>query len=247
MPLPRIVVVGGHGKVALHFARLASSSFSITSLVRSESHFDDIRQTGASPKLLSLEDASVAELQQAFSGAQGVLFTAGAGGKGGKERTVKVDQEGAIKVFDAIEGIEGEEKPKLILIGALDTRDLSQPPPEHYNEADIAESKKAHDAIGAYYDAKLAAARNLHKRTSFPWIELRPGHLKDDKGTGKVSLGVTHMGSVTREDVAAVLVSLFKQPRDAAKGLSLDLINGETEIEEAVKQAVEKNESSFSG
>lgn len=119
-------------QVALHFARLASSSFSITSLVRSESHFDDIRQTGASPKLLSLEDASVAELQQAFSGAQGVLFTAGAGGKGGKERTVKVDQEGAIKVFDAIEGIEGEEKPKLILVGALDTRDLSQPPPEHY-------------------------------------------------------------------------------------------------------------------
>ena len=53
-------------------------------------------------------------------------------------------------------------------------------------------------------------------------------------------------GSVfQREDVASVLVELFKQPRDAAKGLSLDLIQGETEIEEAVKLAVQKNESSF--
>ncbi|GAA5975660.1 hypothetical protein JCM5350_002683 [Sporobolomyces pararoseus] len=247
--LPRIVVVGGHGKVALHFAHKASPYFSVTSLVRSESHFSEISQTGATPLLLSLEEASVDELAQTFKGCQGVLFAAGAGGKGGKDRTVKVDQQGAIKVFDAIERIEesaeGERKPKLILVGALDTRDLNKPPPKHYNESDLEDSKKAHDAIGAYYDAKLAATRNLYSRTSFPWIELRPGHLKDSTPTGKVSLGVTHMGGVTREDVASVLVELFKQPRDAAKGLSLDLIQGETEIEEAVKLAVQKNESSF--
>ncbi|GAA5962813.1 hypothetical protein JCM3765_001529 [Sporobolomyces pararoseus] len=245
--LPRIVVVGGHGKVALHFARKASSTFSVTSLVRSESHFQDILQTGSTPLLLSLEEASIDQLTQAFKGAQGVLFSAGAGGKGGKDRTVKVDQEGAIKVFDAIEKLDQSEveKPKLILVGALDTRDLSKPPPKHYNEADLEDSKKAHDAIGAYYDAKLVATKNLYTRTSFPWIELRPGHLKDSDPTGKVSLGVTHMGGVTREDVASVLVELFKQPRDAANGLSLDLIEGETEIEEAVNLAVEKNESSF--
>lgn len=82
--------------------------------------------------MLSLEEASVSQLSQTFKGAQGVLFAAGAGGKGGKERTVKVDQEGAIKVFDAIEQIEEGEKPKLILVGALDTRDLSKSAPEHY-------------------------------------------------------------------------------------------------------------------
>ncbi|GAA5831735.1 hypothetical protein JCM3766R1_004999 [Sporobolomyces carnicolor] len=245
MSLPRIVVVGGHGKVALHFARLAASSFSVTSLVRSEDHFEDIRRAGgAEPKLVSLEDASVEELKLAFEGANGVLFAAGAGGKGGKERTVKVDQEGAIKVFDAIDKVDGE-KPKLVLVSALDTRDVSKPAPSHYNEADVAESKKTHEAIGAYYDAKLAASRDLHKRSKFPWIELRPGHLKDEGATGKVSLGVTHMGSVTREDVAAVIVSLFKQPRDAANGLALDLVNGETTIDDAVKRAVSDNKSSF--
>lgn len=245
MALPRIVVVGGHGKVALHFARKASSTFAITSLVRSESHFHDIEQLGATPRLISLEEASVEQLSQVFQGCQGVLFAAGAGGKGGQERTVKVDQEGAIKVFDAIDHLT-DAKPKLILVGALDTRDLDKPPPGHYTVEDLQDSKKAHDAVGAYYEAKLAATRNLHTRTSFPWIELRPGHLRDDAPTGKVSLGTTHMGSVTREDVATVLVSLFQQPRLAANGLTLDLISGPTPIDQAVEQAVEKNETSFS-
>jgi len=98
MTLPRLVVVGGSGRVALLFSQKASSLFSITSLVRSKDHFDAITKTGANPKLLSLEDASVDELARDFEGADAVLFAAGAGGKGGKERTVKVDQEGAIKV-----------------------------------------------------------------------------------------------------------------------------------------------------
>ncbi|GAA5962818.1 hypothetical protein JCM21900_004098 [Sporobolomyces salmonicolor] len=242
--LPRIVVVGGHGKVALHFARLASPSYAVTSLVRSQDHFDDIRSTGATPTLLSLEDASVDQLTQAFEGAHGVLFTAGAGGKGGKERTKKVDEEGAIKVFDALDQLQGG-KPKLLLVGAIDTRDMSKPPPSHYTQEDIERSQKAHAAIGAYYDAKLAAARNLHRRTSFPWTELRPGLLSDEKGVGKVALGKTGMGDVSREDVAAVLLALFNQPASAANGLALDLIEGHTPVEQAVKEAVEKGESDF--
>lgn len=103
--------------------------------MRSEDHFEDNRRAGgAEPKLVSLEDASVEELKLAFEGANGVLFAAGAGGKGGKERTVKVDQEGAIKVFDAIDKVDGE-KPKLVLVSALDTRDVSKPAPSHYVES----------------------------------------------------------------------------------------------------------------
>lgn len=117
MSLPRVVVVGGHGKVrvqrrrssppapadtslqvALHFAHLASASHAVTSLVRSRDQFQDITATGASPQLLSLEDASVSELSAAFAGARSVVFSAGAGGKGGAERTKAVDFDGAVKV-----------------------------------------------------------------------------------------------------------------------------------------------------
>ncbi|GAA5904504.1 hypothetical protein JCM6882_008926 [Rhodosporidiobolus microsporus] len=240
--LPRIAVVGGHGKVALHFARLAAPSFSVTSLVRSKDHFGDITSTGATPQLLSLEEASVEQLAEAFRGKEGVLFSAGSGGKGGKERTKAVDEEGAIKVFDAIETLP-EPRPKLILVGAIDTRDMSKPPPSYYTKEDIKASKEVHEAIPVYYDAKLASERDLHKRTSFPWVVLRPGYLKDDAAKGKIKLGGVGMGDVTREDVAATLLALFRLPREAGNGLSLDLIQnveGEVEVEKAVEAAVEK-------
>lgn len=97
--MSKIVIVGGSGKIAKLFSRLATSKTGaqITSLVRSRDHFDAISETGATPQLLDIESAKVEELQQAFEGAQGVLFAAGAGGKGPKERTRKVDEEGAIK------------------------------------------------------------------------------------------------------------------------------------------------------
>ncbi|GAA6058639.1 hypothetical protein JCM10212_004050 [Sporobolomyces blumeae] len=252
MSLPRIVVVGGHGKVAIHFAKLASNKYNVASLVRTPNHFAEIEQAGATPKLLSLEDASEAQLSEAFEGAAGVLFSAGAGGKGGKERTKAVDEIGAIKVFDAIEAIKGD-KPTLVLVGALDTRDMGKPPPSHYTEKDIEDSKKVHEAIGAYYDAKLAACRDLHKRSSFRWVELRPGHLTDDEGTGRVKVGKTGMGSVSRKDVAATIVALFDQldldrsSSDASNKtqLALDLIQGDEDVDQAVKNALDKGESDF--
>jgi hypothetical protein len=91
----------------------------------------DIKDISATPLLLSLEDASVADFSNAFKGYDVVYFSAGAGGKGGEERTKKVDYEGALKIFDAIEGVEGPIKPRLILVSALDVRDPEKIP-AHY-------------------------------------------------------------------------------------------------------------------
>lgn len=239
-----IIVVGGHGKVALQFARLASKSYTITSLVRSQDHFSDITAVGATPKLLSLEDATSESLTKLFEGVTGVLFSAGAGGKGGPERTRAVDFDGAVKVFDAIEAVKGE-KPRLLLVSAHDTRDLSKLPPSYYTEEDIEASKKGHEAIGTYYKWKLEADRNLVKRTTFKWTILRPGRLLDEPGTGKISLGATHKGAIPREDVAATLLALFENP--ASSGLALDLIGGKVEIKAAVDAAVKKGISDFLG
>ncbi|KAI5481656.1 hypothetical protein MNV49_002882 [Pseudohyphozyma bogoriensis] len=234
--LRKIVVVGGHGKVALHFARLASSSYSITSLIRDPSHVPDIKSVGAEPLVLSLEDSTKEQLRDAFEGSFGVLFAAGAGGKGGSERTKKVDYEGALKVFDAIELVDGSVKPRVVLVGALDTRDMSKPAPSHYTEDDLEHSRKSHAAIGTYYE-------DLVKRTGFSWTILRPGGLLDEPGTGKIDVGVTHLGSVPREDVAATLLALFDNPGSA--GLVLDLIQGDEPIKSAVAAAVQERASSF--
>lgn len=86
--------------------------------------------TGATPLVLSLEDAPKERFAEVFEGKDVVYFSAGAGGKGGRERTCKVDYDGALKIFDAIELVKGP-KPRLILVSAIDVRDKSVRPP-HY-------------------------------------------------------------------------------------------------------------------
>lgn len=103
----------------------------MTSIIRNPDHVEDIKATGATPLLLSLEDSPVSDFATAFEGQDVVYFSAGAGGKGGEERTKKVDYEGAVKVFDALERVEGQTKPRLILVSALDIRDPGKMP-EHY-------------------------------------------------------------------------------------------------------------------
>lgn len=91
--------------------------------------------------MLSIEESTPQDFTKAFTDAKAdvVYFTAGAGGKaaapGGDagERAKKVDWEGAVKVFDAIEGV-GEEKsarPRLVVVSGVDVRrdDLI---PAHY-------------------------------------------------------------------------------------------------------------------
>jgi hypothetical protein len=79
---------------------------------------------------LSLEDSPVGDFSAAFEGQNVVYFSAGAGGSGGDERTKKVDYEGAVKVFDAIEGVKGP-KPRLITVSSIDVRDPEKVP-AHY-------------------------------------------------------------------------------------------------------------------
>lgn len=48
-------------------------------------------------------------------------------------------------------------------------------------------------AIGSYMHWKYEADQNLAKRTAFKWTMLRPGGLSDAPGTGKASIGRTHL------------------------------------------------------
>lgn len=144
-----------------------------------------------------MEDAPVSILTKLFTDtrAQLVYFAAGAGGKGGPERTKAVDYEGAVKVFDAVEAVPGNEKPRVILISAIDCRnpDKLDEYPSYYTEEDKERSKKAHQAIGNYYKWKFAADRDLVGRTAFKWTILRPSSLTDEPGTGLVDIGKLHL------------------------------------------------------
>lgn len=102
----------------------------MTSIIRDASHAPDIESAGAKPLLLSLEESQITDLVEAFTGVDVVYFAAGAGAKGGPERTKTVDYEGAVKVFDAIELVP-QTKPRLILVSSIDVRHPDKVP-DHY-------------------------------------------------------------------------------------------------------------------
>jgi nucleoside-diphosphate-sugar epimerase len=134
MSLTKVIIVGGHGKVALRLAGLLTktNSHSVTSIIRNEDQIPDLQSVSPDiqPLILSLEDAPAADFTREFAGKDVVVFAAGAGGNGGPERTKKVDYEGALKVFDAIEGVP-EPRPRLVLVSAIDIRNPDVIPP-HY-------------------------------------------------------------------------------------------------------------------
>lgn len=116
--------------MSLRLAKLLSPTHSVHSIIRNPEQSQDIKETGATPLVLSLEDDPISKFSNVFTGQDVVYFSAGAGGKGGEERTKAVDYQGAIKIFDALEGVQGP-KPRLILVSAIDIRDPDKIP-AHY-------------------------------------------------------------------------------------------------------------------
>jgi len=83
--------------------------------------------------VLSIEDAPVSDFTALLTShhPDAVVWSAGAGGKGEKSRTQKVDYEGAVKVFDAMEAANVK---RLLLVGAIDVRSRDKGYPSYYND-----------------------------------------------------------------------------------------------------------------
>lgn len=89
------LILGGHGKIALHLTKiLADRSHNVTSIIRNPHHGAAISAISplVVPRAESLEDATDASAEAMMDGVDWVIWSAGAGGKGGKERTKAVDE-----------------------------------------------------------------------------------------------------------------------------------------------------------
>src|SRR5699024_2531265 len=99
----RVVIVGGHGKIALLTApKLTEAGYAVQSLIRNPDQSDEVAATGAQPVVLDIESADVDGLARAFTDAAAVVFSAGAGG-GNPARTHAVDYEAAVRTMQAAE------------------------------------------------------------------------------------------------------------------------------------------------
>ena len=100
----RVVIAGGHGKIALILERLLSQrGDSVAGLIRNPAHAADLEAAGAEPLVVDLESASVDDVSAHLRGADAVVFAAGAGPGSGAARKETVDRDAAILLADAAE------------------------------------------------------------------------------------------------------------------------------------------------
>jgi uncharacterized protein YbjT (DUF2867 family) len=216
--MSRIAVVGGHGQVARHLlVALRRSQHEPVALVRREEYRAELESLGAEVRLLDIENQDADAFATAFAGCDAVVFAAGGGPDGNKERKRTVDLEGSLK---SIDGARQAGISRFVQVSAID---VDAPVPEERG-----------DVWRAYVEAKRDADAAL-RASGLDWTIIRPGRLTDDPPTGLVSLGPdVARGDVTRADVAAVLAAVIDEP--ATIGQQWNLVNGETPVPEAVRR-----------
>jgi nucleoside-diphosphate-sugar epimerase len=216
----RIVIAGAHGQIARRLGRLLSErGDTVVGLIRNPAHESDVVGDGADAVVLDLESAAVEDVTAVVSGADAVVFAAGAGPGSGAARKDTVDRAAAVLLADAAERAGVRRYLLVSSMGVDSVRDGRTP--EGMDEVFL-----------AYLRAKLAAEEELLARDGLSTTVLRPGGLTDDKGTGRVALAPhVERGSIPRDDVAAVLLALLDAGRD---GAVLELVGGDVAIAEAV-------------
>jgi uncharacterized protein YbjT (DUF2867 family) len=215
----RIAIAGAHGQVARRLTRLLTArGDSVVGLIRNADHRADLEADGAEPAVLDLEHASVEEVAAVLTGADAVVFAAGAGPGSGAERKHTVDHAAAVLLADAAE--RAGVRPYL-LISSMGVEQARQGTPRGMDPV-----------FAQYLQAKLRAEDEILPRTHLSTTILRPGRLTDEPGTGLVRLehGVEY-GEVPRDDVAAVLAELLHSDKTDEV---VELVGGSTPIAEAV-------------
>lgn len=214
----RIVIAGGHGKIALLLARrLADAGHDAVGLIRNPDHEADVVAAGAESVLLDLETSSVPDVAAALRLADAVVFAAGAGPGSTALRKYTVDRDGAIKLADAAAqaGVR-----RYVLVSAM-AADDSAPSSEEIFQVYLRAKSEADAAVRA---------------SDLDWTIVRPGGLTDDPATGTVTIAEsTGRGSIPRDDVAAVVTACLDSPETI--GAQFEVITGSARIADAVASA----------
>jgi uncharacterized protein YbjT (DUF2867 family) len=214
----RVVIAGGHGKIALLLERfLAERGDQAVGLIRNPAHVADVQDAGAEAVVCDLEAASADDVAGLLSGADAVVFAAGAGAGSGAPRKDTVDRGASVLMADAAERAGVRRFVQISTMGA------GQPPRPGTDEV-----------WAAYITAKTAAEDDLRSR-DLDWTILRPGRLTDASATGRIRLAAPPIprGTVPRADVAAVVAALLDEP--GTRHQTLELVGGDSPIAAAVR------------
>ncbi|MBM7599887.1 uncharacterized protein YbjT (DUF2867 family) [Virgibacillus halotolerans] len=203
----RVLVIGANGAIGKQVVqKLKDTEHEPVAMVRDSDQVAYFEDFGAKTVVADLEQ----NFEKAFDEIDAVIFAAGSGGHTGADKTIIIDQEGAIESTDLAKKFGVQRFMIVSSMGAGNPKEAKQ--------------------IKHYQYAKHRADEHL-KQSGLNYTILRPGGLTNETGTGKVNLQehISERGTIPREDVAATLVHLLNNSR--AENQVFDLLEGETPIE----------------
>lgn len=214
--MARIVIVGGHGKVALLLSPiLVEPGNEVTSIFRNPDHSEEVAVTGAVPVVADIEQLDTAALADLLAGHDAVVFSAGAGG-GNPARTYAVDRDAAIRTIDA--AVQAGVR-RFVMVSYFGAG------PDHGVPED--------DPFYPYAQAKAAADAHL-RATDLDWTVLGPSRLTDEPATGRIVVGPdTDKGQVSRANVAQVIAACLADAATIRR--TIEFNDGHTPIAAALQ------------
>jgi uncharacterized protein YbjT (DUF2867 family) len=209
-----VVIAGGHGQIALRLARLLSARGErVRALIRNPDHAADVEAAGAEAVVADMEELD--DLSEFVSGADAVVFAAGAGPGSGPERKRTVDLGAAVKL---IEAARDERVRRYVMVSSIGADDPSA----------------GSEAMRPYLQAKADADAALAE-SGLDYTIVRPGRLTNDPGTARVAVGERlEIDDIPRDDVAAVLMGALDEPRTV--GRTFVVVQGDAPIPQALAQ-----------
>jgi uncharacterized protein YbjT (DUF2867 family) len=212
--MARILIFGGHGKVALLLEPLlVAQGHTVTAVIRNADHEAEVAATGAQPLVADVEALDLDQLANIVAGNDVVVWSAGAGG-GNPARTYAVDRDAAIRSMDAA---AAADVLRYVMVSWVGSR------ADHGIAPD--------DSFFPYADAKWAADAHL-AASALDWTILAPGTLTLDPPTGRIALDPDDGGAVARADVAAVIAATIAD--DTTIGRTIRFGGGDEVIGHAI-------------
>ncbi len=218
--MSRVFIVGAAGKIGKKLCQqLAKRSHQVSAMYRHDEQKNELAKLGATPVFGDLLQLSQSELAENIANHDCMVFTAGAGGKGGEAMTNAIDGRGLELCVDA--AIKAKVT-RFILVSAF---------PEAGRAKFISDTFENYMRVKKHADVYLA-------KSNLDWVIVRPGTLTDEPGSGNIELGAAiSYGTVSRDDVATTLAEIVTQPE--LTRCIVELTSGSTPTEQAVKALIE--------
>lgn len=207
-----VFIAGANGQIGQHLLQeLADSDHEARALVRHADQGPELQKLGATETVIGDLEKDCSE---AMRGCDAVIFVAGSGPHTGPDKTVDVDQNGAIRLVDSARSMGIK---RFIMVSSMGAGDPDSGP------------EKLHH----YLQAKHNADEHL-KSSGLNYTIIRPGQLTNDEGTGKVSVSEKHeqVGKIPRQDVARVLLAALDA--DTTVNRVFEVVSGDVSIADAL-------------